>query len=111
VEKKTISAHDLLDKLKSGESVFLLDVRDEEKFRSGSLEHDGATPVNIPYVAMKDDQDSIRDQVAELPKDKIIVTLCTTGNKAQKAAQLLCEKGFSAVSIEGGLTAWNELSK
>jgi rhodanese-related sulfurtransferase len=108
MEQATITAENLLKKLKQGEPVFVLDVRDEDKYRMGSLEAEGVRPVNIPYVAMKSEAEHVTEQVSHLPKGTEIVTVCTTGNKARKAAELLREKGYSAVSLEGGLTAWKE---
>ncbi|MCG5253971.1 rhodanese-like domain-containing protein [Brevibacillus agri] len=37
-----------------------------------------------------------------------VITVCTSGNKAQKAAALLREHGYEAKALLGGLTAWNE---
>jgi rhodanese-related sulfurtransferase len=108
VEKKTIIAKDVVEKIQNGESVFVLDVRDEEKFQAGSLHVKGVQTINIPYVAMRDEEENVKDQMAHLPKGTEIITVCTTGNKAGKAAALLREKGYSALSLEGGLTAWKE---
>ncbi|KMZ40772.1 sulfurtransferase [Bacillus sp. FJAT-27238] len=90
--------------------VLLLDVRDAEKFVSGSLVHENASTQNVPYLLMKEQDKPLDEETEKLAQNVQIVTLCTTGNKAQKAAALLREHGFHANALEGGLTAWKEQS-
>lgn len=110
MENNKITVENLRTKLERGENVLLLDVRDPEKFENGSLIHPKASTENIPYVAMidEDGNEKIQQRLDSIPADTEIVTVCTTGNKASKAAAYLREQGFSAVSLEGGLTAWRE---
>lgn len=104
----TITNDELLSKIKNKEPILILDVRDEEKYQSGTLLLENTENRNIPYVAMIDSEENAAKLLAALPSDTEIVTVCTSGNKAQKAASFLREKGFQAVSLEGGLRAWNE---
>jgi rhodanese-related sulfurtransferase len=104
----SMTVEELWQRIKNGDSIIVLDVRDEEKYQSGSLRAEGIQLLNIPYVALRDDEKDAWKQVGLLPQSTEIITVCTTGNKAQKAAQLLREKGVAAVSLEGGLTAWND---
>ncbi len=108
MNKQTVTADKLLENIKNGESIFILDVRDVEKYQAGTVEIKGIQTENIPYVAMADKMETVKERMAQLPPGAEIVTVCTTGNKAQKAASLLCELGFTAVALEGGLTAWRE---
>jgi rhodanese-related sulfurtransferase len=108
MKTNSISAAQLRDKLAKQEALHLLDVRDAEKFQTGTIEVQGAQTENLPYVTMRDQSADALERMANLPKDAQIVTVCTTGNKAQKAATFLREHGFSAISLEGGLTAWKD---
>ena len=63
----------------------ILDVRDVDEAMNGMLK--GAT--NIPAG-------QIKDRLAELPKDKEIITHCTTGIRAEMAYDDLKEKGVKA---------------
>ncbi|WP_238351973.1 rhodanese-like domain-containing protein [Brevibacillus brevis] len=90
--------------------VLLLDVRDAEKFVSDSLVHENASTQNAPYLLMKEQDKPLDEETEKLAQNVQIVTLCTTGNKALKAAALLREHGFHANALEGGLTAWKEQS-
>lgn len=108
MNKESITIENLLKQIQTGESVCILDVRDVEKFHTGSLEINDIPVKNIPYVEMKQETPGAKEQVADLPDKTQIVTVCTTGNKAHKAATLLRERGYHAVALEGGLTAWRE---
>jgi len=107
MDKNTIKCEELKKWLETDTDLILLDVRDEEKFLAGSLHSNRVGTVNRPYMKMKEAQEPIDELTAESWKDKPIITICTSGNKAGKAAELLRENGFQAVSLEGGLTAWN----
>jgi rhodanese-related sulfurtransferase len=63
----------------------ILDVRDVDEAMNGMLK--GA--INIPAGRIK-------DRLAELPRDKEIITHCTTGIRAEMAYDDLKENGFKA---------------
>ncbi len=108
MERTTLTPQDLQEKIQQNHKLLILDVRDPEKYGSGTLHVDGVQTGNIPYLAMKADENNVKEQIAKLSTEVEIVTVCTSGNKAQKAAALLREKGLTAVALEGGLTAWNK---
>lgn len=105
-----ITIKELLARIKNNQPILILDVRDEEKYNTGTLVLENTENRNIPFVAMRDGEEKAVKHLASLPSDTRIVTVCTSGNKAQKAAAFLQEKGFHALSLEGGLTAWKENS-
>ncbi|MGE5700945.1 MAG: rhodanese-like domain-containing protein [Clostridia bacterium] len=106
MNNNSITVEELKKRLESGENLVLLDVRDEEKFLQGSLQWNGTATRNIPYVQMRDQNEEALAALDTLPHNAMLITLCTSGNKANKAATLLNESGLKAVSLEGGLTAW-----
>lgn len=85
---------------KDADAVFLLDVRDEDSYRTGHVK--GAR--NIPLGA-------IVGRLANLPKDKKIVTYCGSIVCAMsaKAALELAQKGFSVQHMIGGFKSWQEM--
>lgn len=102
--KTSITAGELQERISRKDAIVVLDVRDAEKFQAGTLELAGIQTKNIPYAALVE-----KEHVSELIENGVqVVTVCTTGNKANRAAVYLREKGVSAVSLEGGLTAWRE---
>ena len=88
----------LKQKLDAGEDIFLLDVR-----TPAELEEHGmiAGAVNIPI-------DDLEGRLAEVPKDKPIVTYCMRGGRASRAADLLRSNGYDQPIESGGITAWKE---
>ena len=71
---------------------FVLDVRQPFEL---AVEHlPGA--VNIPLG-------ELRDRLDELPRDREILTLCRSGQRAYYATRLLLQNGFRARNISGGM--------
>ncbi|MED1783905.1 rhodanese-like domain-containing protein [Brevibacillus fortis] len=110
MQNHTLTTIQLSETLQQKKPVLLLDVRDTEKFMTGSLVHENAPTRNVPYLLMKELDKPFDEETEKLAQNVQIVTVCTTGNKAQKAAALLREHGFHANALEGGLTAWKEQS-
>ena len=85
-------------KLDAGEDIYLLDVRNpDELVEHGMI----AGAVNIPI-------DDLEARVAEVPKDKPIVTYCMKGGRASRAAEILRKNGYTEPIEFGGITAWKE---
>ena len=74
----------------------LLDVRPEAQYLAGHIR--GAR--NIPYARLK-------EEMAALPKDRVLVCYCEHGGASLKAARELSLAGFEAVSAAGGLDAYH----
>lgn len=108
MDRRVVTADSLQKKILAGDPVLILDVRDAEKYRAGSLTAQGVLVKNLPYVAMCNNEAGVQPQLASIPPNCEIVTVCTTGNKAQKAADWLRERGLRAAALDGGLTAWKE---
>ncbi len=85
-------------RLDAGEDFMLLDVRSQKEW--GSWRHECPQLCLIP-------QDQLLQRLAELPKDKAIVTSCRAGARAYQAALALKGAGFKKVQFaEGSLIAW-----
>jgi rhodanese-related sulfurtransferase len=76
------------------QGALLLDVRTASEFARGNL----AGAINIPL-------DELPDRLGELPKDKTIVTYCSSGSRASQAADLLRRQGFTVCNL-GPMSAW-----
>jgi rhodanese-related sulfurtransferase len=68
--------------------TLILDVRADDEARQGMIK--GA--VNIPA-------DQLEKRIAELPRDRRILTHCSTGVRAEMAYHVLKEKGFDKVAF------------
>ncbi len=104
VQVSSIPVEVLKQKLQSGETPVLLDVR-EEKELNGPLGHlEGITHIPIG---------SLSRRLGELEphKEREIVTVCRSGARAHTAAQILSTADFPRVSVMiGGMIAWNAQS-
>tara|TARA_R110002049_G_scaffold50370_3_gene143011 strand:- start:28977 stop:30644 length:1668 start_codon:yes stop_codon:yes gene_type:complete len=83
------------DRVDSGESKFLLDVRTDGEFAAGNIP--GA--VSIPL-------EQLRQRTGELPAGQTIVCYCKVGQRGYMATRLLKQRGFDAVNLSGGYTTW-----
>lgn len=88
------------------ETMYVLDVRDEESAKDWKIEGEQVHLINIPIEKLKE---SNPEELTELPRNEALYTVCPKGNKSQQAAEFLTENGFNNVySIEGGMAAWSE---
>ncbi len=79
-----------------GRQPLVLDVRQRDEYERGHV------PGAVHLMAGE-----LPDRLAELPRDRPIVTICTVGYRSSVAAGLLGSAGFSDVTwISGGVPAW-----
>ncbi len=84
-----------LEKVKSGEDLVILDIRQSDVYNEGHVK--GA--VNLPWGP-----DAIPAALDKLPGDKTIYVYCYTGQTANQTVGLLNFAGFEAKSVKFG---WN----
>ncbi len=78
---------------------FILDVRHPEELE---VEHvPGA--LNIPL-------DELRGRLSELPRDREILVVCRSGQRAYYATRILLQNGFSARNVAGGMLRRSHLA-
>lgn len=84
---------------KQAEGYLLLDVRNEGELKTnGRLK--GA--VNIPL-------DSLRDRMAELPKDQPIIVSCHSGLRSYIAERMLKQNGYKAKNLDGAFSLYSSV--
>lgn len=78
----------IMEDAKKKEEYLVLDVRSEKEYKEGHVK-----------FAINLDVETLDKNLALIEgyKDKNVVTICNTGKKSQKAADLLIEKGFKKV--------------
>jgi rhodanese-related sulfurtransferase len=82
-------------------NAMLIDVREPEEFDRGHIP--GA--VNIP-------QADLATRLAEVPRDRPVMTVCASGMRSLRSAQFLHQQGYVDVaSVAGGTTAWREAGR
>jgi NADPH-dependent 2,4-dienoyl-CoA reductase/sulfur reductase-like enzyme/rhodanese-related sulfurtransferase len=76
--------------------AFILDVRTAHEFGSGRI----PGSVNVPV-------DELRERIAELPTNRLVVVTCAAGLRGHTATALLRDSGYDAVNLDGGYNTWS----
>ncbi|MDO7907958.1 rhodanese-like domain-containing protein [Paenibacillus sp. JX-17] len=92
---KEMTPQELDSRLKQGEKLLMLDVREPVEWMEGHVP--GA--LHIPLGALSE-----RHQ--ELDPQREIIVMCRSGSRSGLACELLHERGYRVVNMEGGLSAW-----
>ena len=79
------------------QDIQVLDVREDDEWTAGRIE--GA--VHIPLGELD-------RRVGELDRNRPVVTVCRSGGRAGKAAELLGAAGLNAEVMDGGMTRWSK---
>ncbi|WP_436343061.1 MBL fold metallo-hydrolase [Natronorubrum sp. FCH18a] len=108
-ETPSIAPDTLADRLRSDDSMTVLDVRDRDEFERWHLAGDGVEAVQIPH--MKFIQAQATGDVTDLAADleEPIVAVCGHGEASAHAVGLLREAGVDAANLAGGMDAWADL--
>jgi hydroxyacylglutathione hydrolase len=92
----TVSVHDLARALQRREPLTVLDVRSESEWQGGHI--GGAVHVH---------GGTLRERLAEVPRDRPVAVVCGSGYRSSVAASLLLREGYPGVlNVLGGMTAW-----
>lgn len=95
----TIDTADLGSRLRRGEDLVIVDVREPGEWAQGTIE--GAHRIFVGELERRLD---------ELPRDRPVVSMCSAGNRGGIGASILVKHGFREVhTYLGGLTAWQAM--
>lgn len=77
---------------------FIVDIRERYEYEYVNIQ-----TINIPMS-------EVCQRLNELPKDKLLVLMCQSGNRASALGNLLAvDYGFNKIYVmEGGIKAWKE---
>jgi molybdopterin/thiamine biosynthesis adenylyltransferase/rhodanese-related sulfurtransferase len=93
-----ITPDELNARLATGESLYILDVREPHEWQISNLEHIGA--VLIP-------KGQVLERMGELDTAQEIIVQCRTGGRSAQIVALLQEHGFSKLqNLDGGINRW-----
>lgn len=80
------------------EKAIFIDVREPRELTS--ISYDVKNLIVAPLSTIEQEFNSI-------PKDKILVVVCRSGNRSLKAAKFLQSKGYqNLLNLEGGIMKW-----
>ncbi|AWO75748.1 MULTISPECIES: rhodanese-like domain-containing protein [Geobacillus] len=92
---KTITPKEVEERLRAGEPLRIIDVREPDEVATGKIP--GA--VNIPLGL-------IEFRMHELDKNEEYILVCRSGGRSGRAAEFLDSRGYRVVNMTGGMLAW-----
>jgi rhodanese-related sulfurtransferase len=81
-------------------NFYILDVREPLEYQGGHIE--GSNNIALG---------SLRERLAEIPRDRKIAIYCAGGQRSYYATRILRLNGFNAANISGGMTAFKNRVK
>lgn len=78
-------------------TVTVLDLREPDEVLIHPIE--GA--INVPFS-------QISTGLKEVPQDKTVYVICRTGDFSEEVAEILADRGYDAVNVDGGYDAYRE---
>jgi len=104
----TISPGALHERIRAGEALTVLDVRDKEAHDAWRIEAPSLRSVYHPYLRFlaAEANDEVDELVADLGLGGPVVVVCARGETSGHAATLLREAGVDAANLAGGMEAW-----
>ena len=95
---KNLSPREFLERRAGGESLTLLDVREDWEVALAPVPSDS---VHIPMPM-------ISQRLGELDAHKETVVICRSGGRSAQVAEFLAARGFTLVfNLAGGILAWS----
>lgn len=94
---KEITPQQVAERLKKGETLSMLDVREPAEWVEGHVI--GAKHIPLGQLLMR---------MEELDPNGETIVMCRSGGRSGLACELLIEKGFNVVNMIGGLGAWSD---
>ena len=91
-----ITPTEFVARRKQGESLTLLDVREDWELGVASVP-------GVVHIPMGE----VADRLGELDRDREVVVLCRSGRRSLQVANFLQQNGFRAVNLAGGILAWS----
>jgi adenylyltransferase/sulfurtransferase len=93
-----ISARELKRKIDACEPCELIDVREVFEYQIARI--NGAKLIPLGEIA---------DRTDELPRERMIVVHCHSGQRSAQAVRLLRQRGFANIyNLDGGIDAWSD---
>jgi adenylyltransferase/sulfurtransferase len=97
---KEMTVQELKKRIDSGNSVFLLDVREPFEQYQSKIEYENSTLIPLDQLAGR--LNEIEEQ-----KDAEVVCMCRSGGRSAQACELLEREGFkNAKNLKGGINQW-----
>ncbi len=80
--------------------VFLLDVREPDEFEEWHIPNAYLIPLG-----------QLMRRLAEVPRDRAVVCVCSVGGRSARAADYLRSQGIKGFNLRGGMRSWMATAK
>ncbi|AAU42020.1 rhodanese-like domain-containing protein [Bacillus licheniformis] len=97
---KEISPDELKDRLAKGETLNIIDVREDEEVAEGMI------PEAV-HIKMGD----IPEKLDVFQKDQPYIFVCRSGKRSENVCLYLQDKGFDVTNMVGGMLEWTGNTK
>lgn len=97
---KNITPQELENKLKAGEKVEVIDVREHDEVARGMIP-------GAKHIPMGD----IPNKLNELDKNKEYIFVCHSSGRSGSVCQYLHDQGYNVVNMVGGMMSWTGETK
>ncbi|MFC4811200.1 rhodanese-like domain-containing protein [Paenibacillus sp. GCM10023250] len=93
---KEITASELETRLRSGEKLSLIDVREPDEWADGHIKEAVSMPLSV-FV----------ERLGELNGfEEPLYLMCRSGNRSSRACDYLEAQGYEVVNVLGGMLSW-----
>ncbi|MGG1575502.1 rhodanese-like domain-containing protein [Fictibacillus sp. NRS-1165] len=96
----TITPEEVKSRLKKGEAISLIDVREDEEVAEGKI-------AEAKHIRMME----VPNRLDEINKDDEHIIICRSGRRSENVAYFLQENGFKVKNMVGGMLAYNQASE
>ncbi|OGD79444.1 hypothetical protein A2470_01725 [Candidatus Curtissbacteria bacterium RIFOXYC2_FULL_41_11] len=95
---KELNLQEAENLINNDDNLTVIDVRTSQEYTSGHLPQ----AINLDYRS-----GTFNDELGKLDKNKVYLVYCQSGNRSQKAVDIMKELGFKEVyNLSGGITQW-----
>ena len=92
---KQITAKELEQKIKSGEKMNIIDVREDDEVAMGKIP--GSTHIRLGEIP---------NRIDEIDKHQHYYMVCRSGGRSGSACEYLAQNGYNVTNMVGGMLAW-----
>ncbi|KEZ51399.1 MULTISPECIES: rhodanese-like domain-containing protein [Metabacillus] len=95
ISMREITTDELHKKLKSGETLNLVDVREEDEVEEGMIPE-------AKHIRMGE----IPEKLDQFDKDKEYIIICRSGGRSGNVCSFMEDKGYKVTNMAGGMLDW-----
>lgn len=92
---KEITTQELEGKVKNGEEINIIDVREDEEIAEGKIP--GAYHIALGQLG---------ERLPEISKDQHHYFICRSGGRSGRACEVLEQFGYKVTNVAGGMLEW-----